>query len=1050
MAASEYANFIRSQRFCTDYAPATVTQYQSSRTGLTIAVVDQEGPTVHGTFALATEIHDDSGAPHTLEHLCFMGSKKYPYNGVLDKLGARAYSETNALTATLDCAGWQAFAQILPVYLSHIIEPLLSDASCYTEVHHINGEGNDAGVVYSEMQDGENSADLLMFSKLKKLLYKEGVGFRYDTFGIMSSLRALTAARIREYHREMYQPKNLCVVVIGEIEHESLLSILCTFEDTILETIPNPEASFHRPWIDSKKVLPLEDSITEVIEFPEEDESSGQITISFLGAPYSDNLLCSATLVLLAYLAGSPASVLENTLVEKEQLASAVLYEHDAQPITAIHFTLSSVATEDLGRVNARFLELLQDIAGKPLDMKYMLDCIQREKRQRKFYAENPSQFFTKPIITDFLFGDRDGSNLVRQLETLSDFDLLESWSDSQWRYWLRLWFSGAAHVTVIGKPSAALSDRLKANEEARVKARQKDLGEQGLMDLKRRLESAKAENDREIPEAIIKDFEIPNTESIHFIGTTTARSGLARSPDLIQHHAQQIIDRDTVLPLFLHFEYIQTNFAYLTIVISTEVLPLSQRPLLAIFMENFFSAPMLRDGETIGFERILMELERDTVSYTIESGSRLGNSETITIKLEVEVEKYETAIRWFRDLMTCSVFDPERIKATTARLLADIPDEKRDGSDMANSVELMVGTAPSSITRACNTLVRAAHLKRVKHILSKEPDIIINQLKDMSSALFNPSNFRILVVADVEKLQHPVSSWQTLISDPPDSEKDQPLRPLETRLARLSPQGQNPGNVAYIIPMPPLESSFVLAVSKGASSFSDPIFPALMVATSYLNVVEGPLWKAIRGTGLAYNTTFYRHTDSGQVSLEVYRAPDPLKAFFAAKDVVRKLVIGESAFNTFTLEGAISSIVLGFANAESTRASAAESSFVRQVMRGLPKDWPTLILEKVMKVSVDEIRRVMELIFFPIFDRRTSNVFVTCAPSMEEKVKAGLEEAGFEPQVKPLAFFQDDYGLGDGKEEEDESEGDEEMEDEEMEDGEDDEDDENDESDHE
>ena len=27
----------------------------------------------------ATEAHDDDGLPHTLEHIVFMGSEKYPY-----------------------------------------------------------------------------------------------------------------------------------------------------------------------------------------------------------------------------------------------------------------------------------------------------------------------------------------------------------------------------------------------------------------------------------------------------------------------------------------------------------------------------------------------------------------------------------------------------------------------------------------------------------------------------------------------------------------------------------------------------------------------------------------------------------------------------------------------------------------------------------------------------------------------------------------------------------------------------------------------------------
>ena len=263
-----------------------------------VVVVDQAGPKVKGIFALATEILDDSGSPHTLEHLCFMGSKSFPYKGVLDKLANRAYSTTNAWTAndhtayTLDTAGWEGFAQILPVYLDHVILPTLTDAGCYTEVHHIDGSGKDAGVVYSEMQGVQNNQEELMSLESQRLMYPEGVGFRYETGGLMENLRILTADRIRQFHRDMYQPKNLCVIVIGEVDHPDLLSVLDKFEESILDDISKPDAPFSRPWVgpDSKKTPPLDKTITKEVEFPEEDESSGRINISFLG-PSCTNIL---------------------------------------------------------------------------------------------------------------------------------------------------------------------------------------------------------------------------------------------------------------------------------------------------------------------------------------------------------------------------------------------------------------------------------------------------------------------------------------------------------------------------------------------------------------------------------------------------------------------------------------------------------------------------------------------------------------------------------------------------------------------------------------
>lgn len=282
------------QKFKPEYSSNEFTQYESQRTGMRVVVIDQKGPKVMGYFVLATEILDDSGAPHTLEHLCFMGSRNYRYKGFLDKLATRVYSNTNAWTATdhtaytLDTAGWEGFAEILPVYLEHVIAPTLTDAGCYTEVHHIDGSGHDAGVVYSEMQGVQNNATELIDLRARRLLYPPGVGFRYETGGMMEQLRVLTADRIRSFHREMYQPKNLCLIITGEVDHRNMLETLDRFESTILDVIPSPDAPFKRPWVESKQTPPLQASITETVEFPEEDESFGEIEIRFLGPDATD------------------------------------------------------------------------------------------------------------------------------------------------------------------------------------------------------------------------------------------------------------------------------------------------------------------------------------------------------------------------------------------------------------------------------------------------------------------------------------------------------------------------------------------------------------------------------------------------------------------------------------------------------------------------------------------------------------------------------------------------------------------------------------------
>ena len=145
------------------------------------------------------------------------------------------------------------------------------------------------------MQGIQNNQGELMDLRARRLLYPEGVGFRYETGGMMEQLRALTADRIRAFHREMYQPKNLCLVIIGEVDHPDLLKILDEFEATILDVIPEPDAPWKRPWIDSAQTPPLKESVIETVEFPDEDESSGEILIDFLGPDANDSVLCEGT-----------------------------------------------------------------------------------------------------------------------------------------------------------------------------------------------------------------------------------------------------------------------------------------------------------------------------------------------------------------------------------------------------------------------------------------------------------------------------------------------------------------------------------------------------------------------------------------------------------------------------------------------------------------------------------------------------------------------------------------------------------------------------------
>jgi Zn-dependent M16 (insulinase) family peptidase len=475
-----------------------------------------------------------------------------------------------------------------------------------------------------------------------------------------------------------------------------------------------------------------------------------------------------------------------------------------------------------------------------------------------------------------------------------------------------------------------------------------------------------------------------------------------------LHNDIQTIIDKDDDgSPLFLHFEHIPSNFVRIKIDFGDNAVPVGSKPLVALYMMNLLTTPVNRGGKRIEFEDLVLDLERETVAYCI--GEESANVELLALFCETEPENYERIISWIRTILFDAINDPDRILSSLTKILADIPDEKRSGSSMMSAVNAMIQYKQESSVRATSTLSKALYLKRVRKMLEADEAAVLSQLRELCQALHRPENFRIFVSANIEKLSKPVSAWSTLI-DGLDTTK--PLEPIVKRKDLLSDVGRNPGSAAYIVPMSTIDSSFATLTGKGPDSYDHPDIPALMVAGAYMNAVEGPLWVAVRGTGLAYGTGFARSTDTGLYYFRISRSPDSYKAFTAAKEQVEGYATGKLEFNKFALEGAVSEIVLGMADEQPTMASAASHSFANQVIRGISKDWSHQMLAKVQAVKPDEIRKAMKKYMVPIFQPESSNLVITCAQIMKDGLYERFSREGYKPEVRALESFQDDYGL--------------------------------------
>jgi Zn-dependent M16 (insulinase) family peptidase len=220
-----------------------VYKYKSKRTGLTVALAQADSPIVNGYFCLATEAWNGDGLPHTLEHLIFLGSEDYPYKEVLDLMANRcladrtnAWTDTDHTCYTVYTAGSNGFLNILPVYLDHIFHPLLREEDFMTEVHHINGDGDDAGVVYSEMQGVEHKPSNIIYFDLIKQIYPGNSSYTVQTGGKLKSLReSTTIEKVRAYHKKYYRPENTYLTITGGIDPAMIFAALDPVERKLME-----------------------------------------------------------------------------------------------------------------------------------------------------------------------------------------------------------------------------------------------------------------------------------------------------------------------------------------------------------------------------------------------------------------------------------------------------------------------------------------------------------------------------------------------------------------------------------------------------------------------------------------------------------------------------------------------------------------------------------------------------------------------------------------------------------------------------------------------
>ncbi|GAA5972730.1 hypothetical protein JCM11641_002994 [Rhodosporidiobolus odoratus] len=982
-----------------------IAKWQSQKTGMKVIWADTPGPVANFWATVNTEIFNSSGEPHTLEHLTFTSSEHHPYSGILDALANRMFTQgTNAWTAvdnttyTVDSCSEEGLLAIIPVFLDHVLFPLFTPDIFKTEIFHVDGEGEEGGVVFSEMQGREGSQGDVMERALCDVLYNAKNGYLSETGGQLDALRKLKLEQIEDYHSHAYAPNNITIVVCGQSIHPEKL--LDTLNSTVERTLakagkalgPHPRG-WIRPFVESSTARNppvLQRDVVKTVEYADSDESVGAIQISWIG-PHSDDFLTTAALGALgSYLSGSSTSPLSKMFVEiADPACSGIGFSSEYRDPTILHVDIVSVPAHRLPSLGAELLDALREILRQDFDMDRMWTVLDQQILSMKETLESsPAAYVQGSVAQEILYGAEDGSTFIKYFQDRKLIKKLLKFTADDWLDLLETWFVERHSVMLIGTPSADLAKKQSTATASRNAATKKRLGPSGLSKLAADLDAAKKANDHPAPAKVIESYKIPDVRGIAWLEVETARSnGVGMGKTKFRTELQDKINADKggELPYFVQFDSFDSSFVSVSALLHgppTSIFPL--------FLDTFFAMPVERaDGSHLTFEEANHLLDKEAIGF---SAQTLG--EGILVSIKMVKEDYNKAITWLSDTLYGTKYDVDRLRHLVNTSLQNLPDEKEDGAGLAQSAvdSMIFGTG--SYNAPTNVISRAKLYPTLRQRLQKDPQGIIKELEAMRSSMLDPRALRLKVTGDVLSLKKPVSAWLDHFERIPPFPAQQ-LAPVIRTRNLLTSLGRSPAKKGVLYTLSSSESTYLLTRAR-CPDHEHPDFSAIALAGTCLSATNSFLWNAVRGPGLAYGAYVTADAESGVLGFLAFKSPDAFAAFAAAQKIVSSIAKGETPIKQSDVDAARSQIVFGKVSSLASLLDAANASFVDSVLFNRPPKYAQRTLERLKHVTPADVQRVIKKYILPAFDPQTSIFGATTSEGKRDELVKNFTKLGY------------------------------------------------------
>jgi len=981
-----------------------VAKYKSKLTGLTIAIAKAETPVVNGYFCLPTEAHDDDGLPHILEHLVFLGSEDYPYKEVLDLLANRCLAKrTNAWTSTdhtcytVFTAGTSGFLQILPIYLDHILFPNLRAEDYITEVHHINGKGQDAGVVYSEMQGSKYATS--SSKALKERMYPGNSGYYAQTGGGLENLRnSTTIEKVRQYHQKLYRAENLILTITGRVDETQLFEKVRSIEEKVLKKRSlDPNYSFERPWQKPLQPSGFEEDHVFIHEFPSDDESKGHVLIGWRLEDHitKDIPILEAFQLMMQYLTSSKVSPFEAEFVEStDPLASSVgFYSLDySKPALLIKFSnVPTNRTDEILPKMRKVIQKLLDDGPSKFDLVRIHDYIDKGIVKNEKENENsPHLFLPDATLLDKVYGQKNNH--------FQEFVVASQWSaahkDRNASYWLELIdeiFNNHLSIAVEAKPSLKLSTDYTEKEEARLKKQIEDLGPDGMKQKQQELEAALASQTLP-PNEVLTKIPLGDVDKIQF-RTLNSYNRTLNPGNLFNFSG---------IPFKIHIDDVKSKFVTLYVYINLEGLTVKQRKYLPLLIDLWTTSPMKKNGTVTDIGGVIKRYNKALLKLEMSQGYSY-----ITIGAQSELKKLIEGVSFLSDRINYPYFTMKELNTTIGNRL-----NKRTPGASSIKSELFNGLYFDNTTFKHYTghQVQKHFLTKLKEDIRTNLDSVLSDLYEMVNTLAKPERSFVYVAANAKDLTSKYGSdlavlntiFNSTVSNKTDadlSERFRVVREHEYRKKDLD----NPRHVSLGV-----DSTKSCYLSQSVL-YNNSDWTAKEVSDTrvLLKYLSDRLYHQVRGKGLTYSISMYMSVSTGRIVLSLSKSSQLADAYKAVRTIFQNYVDGETLWDEALVESAKGALIYSWAEKEET-VTGLVSQAVRAYTRETDSKYNRFFTKSLARVNTDDVKAAADKILPQFLLSNSTQTVVVCNKGKINQVVEDLSKYGME--IKLYDSYEDTF----------------------------------------